>query len=94
LEIKKHGGLLLEIAIDQHHHNHDTNNRSDIQLKSDEAIHGKDVVGVQLIAGWACRKEAVKLTEPIYFALVVPHGSNISSESDDGNVPYYNDDEL
>lgn len=84
-------GLLMEITVSLHH-NHDTNKRGDIEWKRVEDVHEDDVVGVQLVTGWACGKEAVKLTEPIYFVHEVPDGDS-NNDRDIKNMSYPTHDE-
>ena len=53
----------------------------------------KAVIGVQIVGGWACGREAVKLTEPLYFIL---SGDNdeASSSLEDEIPPGENNNEL
>jgi len=48
------------------------------KLRRDEAD-----IGIQMLGGWACGREAVKLTEPLYFILSSKNGESASTETDD-----------
>jgi hypothetical protein len=89
--------LLLEVTID---HGYDweeliggNNTSSALNGRRKKCItghHGNydedlQLAGVQLVGGWACGKEAVKLTEPIYF---VPRFSNHHENKDEKKVPF------
>jgi hypothetical protein len=44
--------------------------------------HDGPDIGIQMLGGWACGREAVKLTEPLYFILSSKDGETASTEKD------------
>ena len=49
----------------------------------DKLRHDGADIGIQMVGGWACGREAVKLTEPLYFILSSEHGETASTQKDD-----------